>query len=971
MDEEELEQPKKKKITLSNFFESIVSIDKLANRALSIANSNLNIIQDQKLLIESLSMSLEGLRSDVQQINNYIIVEKKIEKDEEADLRLEEEDKEQKEMMAERLKGDKGEDGDQGEGGDQGDQGDQGDAGKAPPQPVEPKGFLGSIFGALGPLLGGAGLQLLAPILGGAFTGLKTGGPIGALIGGPLGGALEYSGMRESLTGETPSPKTNFFETINPFARLGGMFGRKFGKKGEKDEKDQVKEEIKSEIKEELNFTSKKLTTRFDREKGVGYVNGQEVDAQKYAEFKRLSAKEQLDQGLDFFKEDTDEFSLKGTKDIKPEKKENKLLEFVKEGGVAGFLGRKIFGGKEDKKKDVDVDDSNKLTTEREQGQVVGGNVSQEQSDLMARDRELEMLIDSEYETGGKINYDKIAEYEKEQEEIQNKLFNLDDKDSVQPEKKENKLIEFMKEGGVAGFLNRRIGDSIRNFDGRPGSRKTKGKNEFYDKDGNYIGDNERKLEFERKKNELLGDKNKIPMETTINPDGSITSKGSGILINGELYKPGEQMTLKQRLSIQARIQMQGEDTVKPEMLKDFYNSGGPLSKEESAEYMKSQNLEAGAFTDDDLVQPDEKRGVKEIIGGVADTLTGGVFDFDKKGNNKLQDFQQGVMKTVTDNTFGKMKRLYNEDRKTPELKLSGEAERLIGDDKPFLDEVQRVSEKYEINPADLVGLMASESSLDPAADNGTHVGLIQFSADRAEELGTTQEELVKMSRAQQMKFVEKYFDIVKLPKGASKGELYTSVFMPEYTDRGTDFELSTKFDKFSDGEPGNPSVYAANQGLDADEDGFITIEEMGSRITSKQNEFGISSEKESKPEGIMRILTGLADRVTGEKFDFDQRGDLIPKLENDTAELSGNVLAPPDDSYPKLSAGVIQTLNESALTANPSPLVQAEAPQVSEAEIKSTETTSSFIKTISNNTIASSRKSKFGLPSEIMRMIT
>ena len=186
MDEEELEQPKKKKITLSNFFESIVKIDKLANRALSTANSNLNIIQEQKLLIESLSMSLEGLKSDVQQINNYIIVERKIEKDAEADLRLEEEDKEQKQMMAERLKGDKGEDGDKGEGGDQGDTGDTGDTGKAPPQPVESKGFLGSVFGALGPLLGGAGLQLLAPVLGGAFSGLMSGGPIGALIGGPL-----------------------------------------------------------------------------------------------------------------------------------------------------------------------------------------------------------------------------------------------------------------------------------------------------------------------------------------------------------------------------------------------------------------------------------------------------------------------------------------------------------------------------------------------------------------------------------------------------------------------------------------------------------------------------------------------------------------------------------------------------------------------------------------------------------------
>ena len=257
MDEEELEQPKKKKITLSNFFESIVKIDKLANRALSTANSNLNIIQEQKLLIESLSMSLEGLKSDVQQINNYIIVERKIEKDAEADLRLEEEDKEQKQMMAERLKGDKGEDGDKGESGDQGDTGDTGDTGKAPPQPVESKGFLGSVFGALGPLLGGVGLQFLAPILGGAFTGLKTGGPIGALIGGPLGGALEYSGMRESLTGEKPSPKTKFFETINPFARIGGMFGRKFGKKDEVEGgKNQVKEEIKSEIKEELNLTT-------------------------------------------------------------------------------------------------------------------------------------------------------------------------------------------------------------------------------------------------------------------------------------------------------------------------------------------------------------------------------------------------------------------------------------------------------------------------------------------------------------------------------------------------------------------------------------------------------------------------------------------------------------------------------------------------------------------------------------------
>ena len=32
---------------------------------------------------------------------------------------------------------------------------------------------------------------------------------------------------------------------------------------------------------------------------------------------------------------------------MQPEKKENKLMNFIKGGGVAGFLGRKIFGKKD------------------------------------------------------------------------------------------------------------------------------------------------------------------------------------------------------------------------------------------------------------------------------------------------------------------------------------------------------------------------------------------------------------------------------------------------------------------------------------------------------------------------------------------------------------------------------------------------------------------------------------------------
>ena len=40
-----------------------------------------------------------------------------------------------------------------------------------------------------------------------------------------------------------------------------------------------------------------------------------------------------------------------------------------------------------------------------------------------------------------------------------------------------------------------------------------------------------------------------------------------------------------------------------------------------------------------------EKRGWKGVLGGVADTLTGGIFDFDGKGNSPLQHLQQLPLK--------------------------------------------------------------------------------------------------------------------------------------------------------------------------------------------------------------------------------------------------------------------------------------------------------------------------------------
>ena len=93
------------KIKIDSFFGRVDSIDKVANNALSKANMNFDIINNQKILINSINVSIEALETKVRDIANYIIIEKKIEKDAEEDRLFEQQDESQKASMLERLAG--------------------------------------------------------------------------------------------------------------------------------------------------------------------------------------------------------------------------------------------------------------------------------------------------------------------------------------------------------------------------------------------------------------------------------------------------------------------------------------------------------------------------------------------------------------------------------------------------------------------------------------------------------------------------------------------------------------------------------------------------------------------------------------------------------------------------------------------------------------------------------------------------
>lgn len=136
-----------------------------------------------------------------------------------------------------------------------------------------------------------------------------------------------------------------------------------------------------------------------------------------------------------------------------------------------------------------------------------------------------------------------------------------------------------------------------------------------------------------------------------------------------------------------------------------------------------------------------------------------------------------------------------------------------IGADADFMSEVNRVSNKFQIDPQDLLAVIALETAgtFRPDIKNpkSTAVGLIQFTEDTAKRMGTSTSALAMMTRAGQMKYVEKYFDMWNLKKGASAAEIYSIVFTPAYADR---FVLAKEGDEF----------YSKNTVLDMNRDGQI-----------------------------------------------------------------------------------------------------------------------------------------------------
>jgi peptidoglycan hydrolase-like protein with peptidoglycan-binding domain len=111
-----------------------------------------------------------------------------------------------------------------------------------------------------------------------------------------------------------------------------------------------------------------------------------------------------------------------------------------------------------------------------------------------------------------------------------------------------------------------------------------------------------------------------------------------------------------------------------------------------------------------------------------------------------------------------------------------------------FNEKLNKIGQKLGVDPKDLLRIMKFETagSMSPSQGAGTGgaVGLIQFMPQTARDLGTTSQDLARMSAVEQLDYVYKFYKMNGVQPGMGVGDLYMLTFMPAAINKPDDFVL-------------------------------------------------------------------------------------------------------------------------------------------------------------------------------------
>jgi len=236
--------------------------------------------------------------------------------------------------------------------------------------------------------------------------------------------------------------------------------------------------------------------------------------------------------------------------------------------------------------------------------------------------------------------------------------------------------------------------------------------------------------------------------------------------------------------------------------------------------------------------------------------------------------------------------------------------ENMTSDD-DFMSGVRGLSQKYRMSEGDFLRLMNAESDIDPSRVNSVSgaTGLIGFMPKTATSLGTSTDELARMSRANQLPFVDQYLSGTKLSgvENPTFNDLYAAVLWPDAVGKPDDTVL------FGEGS----TSYEQNASLDLNGDGSVTKGEAGTWARNKGVGVSTGAPPSSDTSGLARANMAAEPSPTGGKAYGDRStfGQMIydpktNKLSQD-ALLSimsgvGSMLASPSQFLlPTIGAGL------------------------------------------------------------------
>ena len=215
-------------------------------------------------------------------------------------------------------------------------------------------------------------------------------------------------------------------------------------------------------------------------------------------------------------------------------------------------------------------------------------------------------------------------------------------------------------------------------------------------------------------------------------------------------------------------------------------------------------------------------------------------------------------------------------DKVEPKSEMTYDLPPEVAGDEKFMSGIADLSEKYNIPQNDILAMMDFETggTFDPAQKNlgpdGTPetgsgaTGLIQFTPKTAEGLGTSTDDLSKMSRSEQLEYVDKHFETNLKGRLGDEGgdisDLYMSVLFPVAVGKPDDFVLFGK--GAMEGYTG--TAYEQNIGLDANKDGSITKVEAAAKVI-KLRDKNVKSD-------VSSVETSSVDKMTipSQYMDYD-----------------------------------------------------------------------------------------------------